>query len=99
VDGLHKEYLKNLTELKLQAVFVNDNANHDFQIICSEEELKNKAPKTIEEYNIDMMIIGTKGDNNANENFMGRNTVHVLKKITDCLVLVIPEELEFVIPK
>lgn len=91
--------MKNLTELKLQAVFVNDNANHDFQIISSEEELKNAVHKVIEEHNIDMMIIGTKGDNNAIENFMGNNTVHVLKKIKDCLVLVIPEELEFVIPK
>jgi nucleotide-binding universal stress UspA family protein len=99
VDDLQKESLKNLSELKLQAVFVNDNANHDFEIISSEEELKNAVHKVIEEHNIDIVIMGTKGASNAIENFMGSNTVHVLKKIKDCPVLVIPEELEFVIPK
>lgn len=99
MDDLQKESLKNLSELKLQAVFVNDNANHDFEIISSEEELKNAVHKVIEEHNIDIVIMGTKGASNAIENFMGSNTVHVLKKIKDCPVLVIPEELEFVIPK
>jgi nucleotide-binding universal stress UspA family protein len=99
VDDLQKESLKNLTELKLQALFVNDNANHDFEIISSEEELKNAIHKVIEEHNIDIVIMGTKGASNAIENFMGSNTVHVLKKIKDCPVLLIPEELEFVIPK
>ncbi len=99
VDDLQKDSLKNLTELKLQAVFVNDNANHAFEIISSKEQLNNAVLKAIKEQNIDIVIMGTKGASNAIENFMGSNTVHVLKKIKDCPILVIPEELEFVTPK
>lgn len=99
VDELQRESLRKLTELKLQTEIANDNINHNFEIISSEEEVKLAIQKAVKLYAIDIIVMGTKGASNAIGIFMGSNTVDVLNKVKNCHILVIPDELEFVEPK
>lgn len=91
--------LKELLEMKDLVETNNANANHDFQIILSTEDLKQAIKTAIKEWNIDFIIMGTKGSTGAKEFFFGSNTVHVIKSIKNCPVLIIPEAYHFVAPK
>lgn len=91
--------MKELLALKNLAETSNANANHDFQIILSSEDLMTAIKKAIKEWQIDLIIMGTKGATGAKEFFFGSNTVRVMKNNKFCPVLVIPEEFDFMEPK
>lgn len=91
--------LKELKEMKEILEHNNANANHDFKIILSGEELKRAIKMTIKEWNVDLVIMGTKGATGAKEFFFGSNTVRAIKDIRECPILIIPEDYNFVVPK
>ncbi|WP_298238408.1 universal stress protein [uncultured Algibacter sp.] len=91
--------MKELLDLKALAESDNANANHDFQIVLSNKDLKKAIKATIKEWNIDLIIMGTKGATGAKEIFFGSNTIHVIKGIRGCPILIVPEEYSFVSPK
>lgn len=91
--------MKELLALKKLAEASDANANHDFQIILSSEDLITAIKKAIKERQIDLIIMGTKGATGAKEFFFGSNTVRVMKSNKFCPVLVIPEEFDFMEPK
>ncbi|WP_282121965.1 universal stress protein [Algibacter mikhailovii] len=91
--------LKELLEMKDLIEHNNANANHDFQIILSTKDLKNAIQAAIDEFQVDLIIMGTKGATGLKEYFFGSNTVHIIKSIKNCPVLVVPEEFNFTTPK
>ncbi|GAA4884431.1 universal stress protein [Flaviramulus aquimarinus] len=90
---------KELLELKKLAITADANANHEFQTILSTEDLITAIKKSVIEFEIDIIIMGTKGATGAKEIFFGSNTTHVIKSTKSCPVLIIPEEFDFVKPK
>ena len=99
VKNIEAEAKKELLELKDMAETSNANSNHSFDIIASSLDLKDSIEIVISKYDIDLIIMGTKGATGAKEFFFGTNTVHVINKINKCPVLVVPEEFDFVVPK
>jgi len=91
--------IKDLTELKVMAENANINASHDYNIILSNDELQDAIEAAIKKHNIDLVVMGTKGATKAKEIFFGSNTVHIIKKIKLCPVLVVPDEFDFVKPE
>lgn len=98
VNQLEIDAREKLTELKVLAEAANANANHDFKIILTDDELKMAVENIIKNRDIDLVIMGTKGKTNAIEQIVGSNTVNVLKRIKTCPTLVIPDEHDFVKP-
>ena len=98
LETMKDDAMKELLEIKDLVEINNENANHDFQIILSSEDLKKAIKNAIKEWNIDLIIMGTKGATGAKEFFFGSNTVHIIKSIKDCPVLVVPDEYDFVVP-
>ncbi|WP_396602013.1 universal stress protein [Algibacter sp. R77976] len=93
VDALEDlKQIKNLVEINYA------NANHDFHIILSVNDLKEAIKKAINERQIDLIVMGTKGATGAKEIFFGSNTVHVLKVVNNCPVLIVPEDYNFTKP-
>ncbi|MBR9915453.1 MAG: universal stress protein [Algicola sp.] len=88
-----------LLELKSMAETVNCNANHQFEIITSKDQLLEAIEMAVKTYQIDLVIMGTKGATGAQEFFFGSHTVHVLTHLNDCPILVVPDEFDFVPPK
>ncbi|GAL65802.1 universal stress protein [Jejuia pallidilutea] len=90
---------KDLLEIRALAEATDANANHEFQVILSLENLNWAIEKAIDKHKIDLVALGTKGATGAKEFFFGSNTVRIIKKIRSCPVLIIPEDYDFVTPK
>lgn len=96
---MNESAMKKLLDLKQMAEVSNANANHDFEIIISTEDLKNAIEYAIKKHHINLVIMGTKGATGAKELFFGSNTVTIIKKMRLCPVLVVPEAHDFMVPK
>lgn len=97
-ENQNKVFENRLTALIAQTGAANANANHDFKTLLREEELKVSVKKAVKENAIDMVVMGTRGTTDAVEYVMGSNTIKVLRKITECPVLILPEGYTFVEP-
>jgi len=90
--------LKELNDLKSMAENSNANANHEFEIILSTEDLQSAIDTAIHKFSIDIIVMGTKGTTGAKGLLLGSNTVRIIKKIKDCPILIVPDEFDFVEP-
>lgn len=90
--------MNELIELKAMAQTSNANANHSFEIILSTIDLLESIENEITKHHIDLVVMGTKGSTAAKEIFFGSNTVHILKKMRLCPILIVPDEFDFVTP-
>ncbi|MGK0412103.1 MAG: nucleotide-binding universal stress UspA family protein [Polaribacter sp.] len=91
--------IKDMLELKQMIERVNANANHSFEIIISDKNLKEALESAIKMHQIQMIIMGTKGAGRATEYFFGSNTVNVINKVRLCPILTIPNIFDFTEPK
>lgn len=90
---------QELLELKDMAEKANNNLNHTFEILLSVNAMDNAIDMAITKYNIDLIVMGTKGATGAKEIFMGSNTVNIIKHVKSCPILLIPHEFDFEEPK
>lgn len=84
------------TEEKIKAEF--NNPKHEFVRISAFNTLIGEIKDAIEKYNIDLIVMGTKGATGAKEVFIGTHTMYAIKKVK-CPVLAIPSGFEFEEPK
>ncbi|WP_242158928.1 universal stress protein [Aestuariivivens sediminis] len=98
LKSIEQDALKSLMDLEELAESTNANCNHDFQIILSQENLNTALKKAILEWDIDLVIMGTKGATGAREVFFGSNTIHVINNLKNCPVLIVPETYDFLVP-
>ena len=90
--------IKELMDLKALAKSSNANTNHSFNIILSTDDLNKAIKDAIHKHGINLIIMGTKGATGAQEFFYGSTTVRVVKN-TNCPVLIVPEDYDFIEPK
>jgi len=74
------------------------NNKHEFKIISDYNLLGLAVQQLVEEKNIELIIMGTKGATGAKEIFMGSNTGDIIMK-NNCHVIAVPENQQFRIPK
>lgn len=99
VDTLKESSMRDLAELKAKAEKGNTNLGHNFEIIASGNELFYAIANSIKKYNIDMVVMGTKGATGVNKFFFGSNTIKTIQNIKGCPVLAIPVNSTFSVPK
>ncbi|WP_299396908.1 universal stress protein [uncultured Gelidibacter sp.] len=90
---------KDLVELKAKAEEENKNTQHTFEVIMSSDELVFAIKDSIKKYNIDMVVMGTKGATGIDKFFFGSNTVKTIQNVKDCPILAVPDNKSFVAPK
>ena len=91
-----KEGLEALLEhLKFHA----DNSKHTYHTISTFNSLLEAVKMTISQKDIDLVIMGTKGNTGSNSVLYGTNTINVMEELTGCSVLSIPEKVQFTPPK
>jgi nucleotide-binding universal stress UspA family protein len=66
------------------------NANHKFMALQEYGYFVDMVRKAIAEYNIDLLVMGTKGANGLKESVIGSNTGDVIHKV-HCDILIVPE--------
>jgi len=84
------------TEEKIKEEF--NNPKHSFEKISAFNMLVNEIIDTVDQYNIDLIVMGTKGATGAKEIFIGTHTMYTIKKVK-CPVLAIPSGFEYEKPK
>lgn len=99
IKTMEQDAIKELMALKDLAESSDANANHEFQIILSKDDLTRAIKKAIAEWNIEMVVMGTKGATGAKKLFLGSNTINLSKNLKQCSLLIVPEEYDFVEPK
>lgn len=90
---------RDLSKLKTNMDEENTNPNHSFGMISSSDELPHAIAESITQYNIDMVIMGTKGAAGVDAFFFGSNTVKTVQHIKGCPIIVVPVNKEFEAPK
>lgn len=93
-DGIRKESITQLNELKDKILKNYKNAKHSFEIISSFNSLIPEIKDIVESKAIDYLVMGTKGATGAKEILFGSNTVHVFKNVK-CPILAIPDSFDF----
>lgn len=89
-----------LTEVSRMITFREENnSKHNFINISTFDNLREAIDKVVEEKDIELVVMGTKGQTNTSNFLFGSNAVDVMEKIRNCPVLVIPEEADSVYPK
>lgn len=76
-----------------------DNPNHHYHTIATHNSLLFGIKNTIARYDIDLVIMGTKGVTGAESIIFGTNTVNVMEGVTECPVLAIPQDYRYSPPK
>lgn len=93
-ESSEKGLLKTLKQFKSKT-----RSRHHFFTISKYDSLLNSIDRVVEEKNIDMIVMGTKGATNATGILFGSNTVMVMDKERSCPVLAIPSNVSFTKPK
>ncbi|MFS4467877.1 universal stress protein [Maribacter sp. 2210JD10-5] len=98
-----KKRIKKETKIKLdklleQITGVPPNPKHTYECVDSFDSLVDSVNDFVNEINIDLVIMGTKGKTNDKKITFGSHTVQVFKYV-QCPVLAIPHEAGFHQPK
>ncbi|MBC9795802.1 universal stress protein [Sinomicrobium weinanense] len=73
--------------------------DHTFDMVSRYGRLAETVKDLIEERNIDMIVMGTRGATGAKERWFGSNTVAVMESVFSCPILAVPESAGIKIPK
>lgn len=93
-----EESLRKMNKLRTQLENDNLNSKHRIKADCKPGDVVNIIIQYAVAKNIDYIFMGTKGSTGAKEIFMGSTTVAILKNITCCPVIAIPENYSYDLP-
>lgn len=89
---------KELEETLKTISKISPNPRHSYHIISANNLLIDEADKIVDDQNIDIIVMGTKGKTNEQKITFGSHTLQVIKYV-ECPVLAIPENYKYSQPK
>ena len=100
---IEKKRVKKETQKKLDALIqeitdVPPNPRHTYESVSAFDSLVDAVNDFVNEINIDLVIMGTKGKTDDKKVIFGSHTVQVFKYV-QCPVLAVPQDAEFHQPK
>lgn len=95
MDNLYDEADKKCEEVRQQLIKDTAGGLHKFDIISTAMSLPRAMNRICVQRDVDLVIMGTKGQTGAKEVFLGSNTENVIKRIKKIPVLAIPLQAEF----
>ncbi len=94
-----KEQTEKRLDHMLETVMgIPPNPLHNLEVIASFDSLVDAINDVVEEMNIDMVVMGTKGEASDHKTIFGSHTIEVFKYVK-CPVLAVPETFEYRQPK
>lgn len=89
--------LKHLS--KLIEFHEDENPYHTFSYLSINKPLLKAVIEIVEQKDIEMVIMGTKGISDKDDSVFGSNAIEIMEKVRNCPVLVIPEKADRLLPK
>ncbi|ULC57905.1 universal stress protein [Flaviramulus sp. BrNp1-15] len=77
----------------------NDNPKHHFETISTFNNVVEAIKNIVEEKDIEMIIMGTKGETASRSKAFGGVAIDVMEKVRNCPVIVVPELAKHHLPK
>jgi nucleotide-binding universal stress UspA family protein len=84
----------NLAALENLQVNLFEMGMSPMEVVAEIGELPEKLKPAIEKYNIDMVVMGIKGNSTYDDNFLGKNALDLSRENT-CPVMIVPPEAMF----
>mgnify|MGYP001827585655 CR=1 FL=1 len=75
------------------------NAKHDFYPISTFNNVIEAIKDVVEKKDIEMIIMGTKGETYSRKTAFGSTAIYVMEKVRNCPVIVIPQNAKIAMPK
>ncbi len=97
-DAARSQSEKGLANLISRIHTEFNNPKHKFRVRSSFSLLVDEIRESVDEFEIDLVITGTKGASGLEEIFMGSNTVRIIKTVKKCPVLAVPLNFKFKAP-
>ena len=94
-DDLHRSSMEDMKQLLSD---LPENDNHHFELISDYNLFSLAVHQVVEEKDIELIIMGTKGATGAKEIFIGSNTGDVIMR-NSCHVIAVPENHKYREPK
>ncbi|MDC7997467.1 universal stress protein [Gilvibacter sediminis] len=95
LQELKKASEKGLKKLSRQLAFRDESLDHKFHYLSRHNFLTDAIEDACKEYDIDLIVMGTKGTTDAIDVLLGGNTLAVMEKVRCCPVLAIPNSANF----
>ncbi|AUC81130.1 universal stress protein [Lacinutrix sp. Bg11-31] len=99
------EIVKEESQIRLQKIIdgllLGDNVNpkHQFKSISKFNNTVETIKNVVEEKDIEMIVMGTKGKTNARKVAYGSIAINVMEKVRNCPVIAVPEDAKLDMPK
>lgn len=91
IDGLRETYHRIKRD--------RPDSNYDFETLSVQGDLVVAIEETIQEKNIDLVVMGNSGCSEMKAIFLGSNVLRAISGIKKCPILTIPKEIDFNPPK
>lgn len=75
------------------------NSKHHFETIAQYNSIVEAIKNIVEEKDISMIVMGTKGETDSRKNTFGSVATEVMEKVRNCPVIVVPERAKRNLPK
>ena len=94
-EAMHQNALIKLEETLQAIAKVYNDPKHEFSVQAVQGNLETVIKELVPKYDLDLIVMGTKGATGAKEIFLGSNAVQVLKKVRNCPILIVPIRFNF----
>ncbi|MAP55093.1 universal stress protein [Altibacter sp.] len=85
-EKAEKELQKTLQHLEIRTI----HPRHNYSTLALDLLPLKALKQTIEKYDIELVVMGTKGQTDATDVLFGSNTINAMEKIRNCPVLAVP---------
>lgn len=90
IEKSKQKSIAGLTNVIERLSVINDSQNHQFHMVSEFGALIDLMKDIIDKKDIDIVVMGTKGDTDSRTQIYGSQTVLAMEKIRNCPVLAIP---------
>lgn len=85
--------------LNMLTIKDKQNSNHHFEVISSFNNIVEAIKDIVEKKDIEMVVMGTKGETGSRNVAFGSTSTYVMEKVRNCPVIVVPESARIELPK
>lgn len=98
MEQYHNESMAQLERLKAELETTYPNPRHSYVVKALYGDPIEELREFVEDEQVDLVVMGTKGATGARELLFGSNTVRAIKKVK-CPLIAVPEQFRYEVPK
>ncbi|HPE84107.1 MAG TPA: universal stress protein, partial [Aequorivita sp.] len=98
IEKLYRQSDEDGKQLVHKIKLDSSKVNHTFEVISTPATLSKTINKLVSTEGIDLVVMGSKGRTGAEDVLVGSTTVKITKSLEGCPLLIVPREVDFVVP-